>query len=80
METVRTRRPQPVEVKKCPACGGGHSFNLTAVIDELVGGMFMMTMHTETVTCSVTCPVKGVTIVIDVPVTLTSGESLVGVR
>jgi ferredoxin len=80
MEKVRTRRPQPVEVEKCPACGGCHSFNLTAVVDELVGGMFMMTIRTETMACSVTCPVKGVTIVIDVPVTLMSSESLIGVR
>lgn len=80
METVRTNRPQSFEISKCPACGGSHSFNLTAVIDESVGGMFLMTMRTEIMTCSLTCPVKGTTIVVDVPVTLVSGQSLVKVR
>lgn len=80
MEKVRTNRPQPFKVTNCPACGGDHSFNLTIIIDELVGGMFMMTMRTETITCSLTCPVKGTTIVIDVPVTLISGQSVVQVK
>ena len=80
MESVRTNRSQPFEVCKCPACGGSHSFDLTVVMDESVGGMFLMTMRTETMTCSLVCPVKGATIVVDVPVTLMSGQSLVEVR
>lgn len=80
MKTVRSNRPQPFEVSKCPACDGKHSFNLTVVIDSLVGGMFMMTMRNETMSCSLTCPVKGTTIIVEVPVTLVSGESLVQVR
>lgn len=80
METIRTSRQQLFKVDKCPACGGSHSYNLTTVIDESIGGMFMMTLRTETVACSLTCPAKGVPIVIDVPVTLVSGQSLVQVR
>ena len=80
METVRKNRAQTFKVSKCPACNGKHSFNLTAVIDELIGGIFMMTIRTETVACSLTCPVKGTTIVVDVPVTLMPGQSLVQVR
>lgn len=80
MQTIRVSRPEPFEIKKCPACGKKHSFNLTAIIEEVVGGIFMMTQRVETMTCSLTCPRKGITIVVDVPVTLVSGQSLVEVR
>jgi len=80
METIRVKRQQPFKIKKCPACKKKHSFNLTAIIDEVVGGMFMMTTRVEIMTCSLTCPDKGTTIVVEVPVTLMSGQSLVEVQ
>ena len=80
MKTIRTRRDQPFEVTNCPACGAKHSFNLAVVIDSEVGGMFMMTMRVETMACSLTCPNKNATIMVDVPLTLISGESLISVR
>lgn len=80
MEKVQRNRQQTIEITNCPACGGKHSFNLTVVIDEQVGGLFLMTMRTETRTCGLICPVKGTTIVVEVPVTLVSGQSLIQVR
>jgi|GEM_PF-2614628 len=80
METIRCKRMKEVEVKKCPACRKKHKFNLSILIDEAVGGFFMMMTRVETIACSFTCPVKGTTIVVEVPVTLTSGQSLAEVQ
>lgn len=80
METVRNKYRRSIEIKKCPVCGQAHVFEITTIIDEMVGGMFLMTMHTENVTCSLTCPTKNSPFAVDVPVTLSSGQSLVRVQ
>ena len=80
MQTVRSSRPARVAVAKCPACRGQHSFDFQAVIDEVVGVMHMMTSRVETRSCAVTCPTKNTTIMVDVPVTLWSGQTLVDVK
>jgi hypothetical protein len=80
METVRNSYRKKIEIKKCPECGQAHMFDITTVIDELVGGMFLMTMHTENVTCSLICPTKNSPFAADIPITLSSGQSLVRVK
>jgi hypothetical protein len=42
--------------------------------------MHMMTSRTETLTCAVSCPTKGTQFLVDVPVTLWSGQTLVSIR
>ncbi|MGZ5452425.1 MAG: hypothetical protein ACXW5U_31710 [Thermoanaerobaculia bacterium] len=50
------------------------------VIDEIVDVMFMMTVRTETTACAVVCPTKGQEFMVDVPVTLYSGQSVVSIQ
>jgi hypothetical protein len=80
MQTVRSSHPANVAVAKCPACGGQHAFDFQAVIDEVVGVMHLMTSRTETRSCAVSCPTKGTQFMVDVPVTLWSGQTLVNIR
>ncbi|MBN2346742.1 MAG: hypothetical protein JXO51_10175 [Candidatus Aminicenantes bacterium] len=80
METIRRKKMQEVEVKKCPACKKKHKFNVAILTDEAVGGFFLMVTRIETISCSFTCPDTGTTIVVEVPVTLTSGQSIAGVQ
>jgi hypothetical protein len=55
-------------------------YDFQAVIDEVVGVMHMMTMKVETKSCAVACPEKGSSFVVDVPVTLVSGQTLVALK
>lgn len=55
-------------------------YDFQAVIDEVVGVMHMMTMKVETRSCAVACPAKGSSFVVDVPVTLVSGQTLVTLK
>jgi RNase P subunit RPR2 len=80
MQTVRSRQTETVAVTDCPHCGSAHRFDLQAVIDEVIGVMHMVTTRTEIKTCAVTCPDKGQTLMVDVPVLLTSGQTLVSVK
>jgi hypothetical protein len=80
MHTVRKSLQTNVGMAKCPVCGGQHTFNFQAVIDEVVGVMHMTTSRVDTRSCSVTCPTKGTQFMVDVPVTLWSGQTLVNIR
>lgn len=80
MRTVRSTQSQQVSIENCPHCGSGHEFELSAVIDEVVGVMHMMKIETVVRQCSVMCPEKGLPIIVGVPVTLYSGQTLVDVR
>jgi hypothetical protein len=80
MRTIRSRQTETVTVTDCPHCGASHQFDLQAVIDETIGVMHMMTIRTEVKTCAVTCPDKGQTLMVDVPVLLTSGQTLVSIK
>lgn len=80
MQTQRVRRPANASVASCPICGGQHSFDFQTTIDEVVGVMYMMTSRVEIRTCAVVCPVKGTQFVVDVPVVLWSGQTLVAIQ
>ena len=80
MQTIRSRKSESVTVTDCPHCGASHQFDLQAVIDETIGVMHMFRMRTEVMTCAVTCPEKGQTLMVDVPVLMTSGQSLVSIQ
>ena len=80
MQTIRKRQCETVTVTGCPHCGKEHQFDLQAVIDETIGVMHMFTTWTETRSCAVSCPETGATFVVDVPVVLTSGQTLVSVK
>ena len=80
MQTIRRRQSETVTVTDCPHRGGTHAFNLQAVIEETLGVMHMMTTRIEIKSCAVTCPDKGKTLMVDVPVVLSSGQSLVSVK
>ena len=80
MQTVRNRKRESVTVAPCPICGGEHDFDLQATIDEVIGIMHMYTTRTEMTSCSLSCPEKGSYFVVDVPVVLSSGQSLVSIK
>ena len=80
MQTIRKRQRESVTVAPCPICGGGHDFDLQATIDERIGVMHMYTTRTVTKSCSLSCPEKGGAFVVDIPVVLTSGQSLVSIK
>jgi len=79
MRTVRKRYTKAVAVTSCPSCGNEHSFDFQLVMDEVTDVAFMMTSWVETSSCTVTCPKTGKDFVVDVPVTLWSGQTLVSV-
>jgi uncharacterized ParB-like nuclease family protein len=64
----------------CPICNGKHKYDFQALIDEVCGVMHMMTFKTETRACTVTCLAKGGSFVVDVPVSLSSGQTLVALK
>lgn len=80
MQTIRKRQSESITVTDCPHCGGEHQFDLQAIIDETIGVMHLMTMRTEIKSCSVLCPDKSASFVVDVPVVLSSGQTLVSVK
>ena len=80
MRTVRNAHSQTIADVQCPHCGQKHSFNFRVVIDAVVDVSFMMRFWVETTSCAVVCPTKGEEFMVDVPVTLYSGQSLVSVR
>jgi len=80
MHNIRSSRSASVVLTSCPACGQQHSFDFQAIIDEVVGVMHFMAIRTETRTCAVNCPNSGKLIMVDVPVTLYSGQTLVSVK
>lgn len=80
MQTIRKRQRESITVTDCPHCGAAHQFDLQAIIDETIGVMHMFTSRTEVKSCAVSCPDKGASFVVDVPVVLTSGQTLVSVK
>ena len=80
MRKVRSTQKQQALVRECPHCGASHQFDLTAVIDAIVDVMHMMSVREEVRSCSVICPVKNLPIIVDVPVTLYSGQTLINVQ
>lgn len=69
-----------ISVTKCPICQKLHDYDFKVMIAQAVGVMHMMTSWVEQRTCAVTCPSKGGTFMVEVPVTLWSGQELVGIR
>lgn len=80
MRTVRKILSKTVPVAKCPLCGKEHSFDFQLIIEEVVDVVFMMTSRSESKSCAVICPNKQAEFVVDVPVTLWSGQSLLEVK
>lgn len=80
MRTVRSKRAEHFSVAHCPMCSGKHIYDFQAVIDEVVDVMHMMTMKVETRPYSLACPEKAGSFVVDVPVTLVSGQTLVTLK
>ena len=77
MQTIRRARLETVSVASCPVCSGEHSFDFQAVIEERIGVMHAFTIRRETRSCAVICPDKGKRFMVDVPVTLAAGQTLV---
>ncbi len=75
METVTRTQSETLSVT-CPICGRQHKYNFKAIIEEVIGIMHLMVARTESKSCSVVCPDKGSSFVVDVPITLWSGQSL----
>lgn len=80
MQTIRKSKRETITVSNCPHCGSEHQFDLQAIIDETIGVMHMMTVRKEIKPCAVSCPENGNIFMVDVPVILTSGQTLVSVR
>lgn len=76
MDTITRSQSESAVVKPCPICGGRHEYNLRATIEETVGVMHMMVSRIETRSCTVVCPEKKEPFLIEVPVSLWSGQSL----
>lgn len=76
LRTERVRRTVSVSSTMCPICGGTHEFDFRALIEQVVGVMHMMTSHVESRTCWAQCPTNGGQFVVDVEVTLWSGQTL----
>jgi hypothetical protein len=55
-------------------------YNFQAIIDEVVGVIHMMRMFSDTKSITVVCPENGGAFVVDVPVALYSGQSLVSLK
>ena len=77
--TVRRQRSTEVTVDPCSACGGSHTFDLTAIVESVdVAGL--VAPHSETRTVVLKCPKTGKRISVDVSITLFGPEELVDVR
>ncbi len=80
LRTERYVQTTSISVATCPICQEVHDYDFKVMIDQAVGVMHMMTSRVERRTCAVTCPSKGGAFVVEVPVTLWSGQELVGIR
>lgn len=76
MSKVQAHRRVTLDVKECPICGDSHAFDFSALVETQMDVMHFMVSRKETRACSVSCPTKGKHFVIDVPITLWSGETL----
>lgn len=79
MRKQRVTQEASVSLAECPICNEVHYFNFSALIEEEIGVMHMMTSRVENRSCAVTCPTKGGNFMVDVPVTLWSGQKLIKV-
>lgn len=77
--TQRVTQTTSISLTQCPICNEVHSFDFKVLIEEMVGVMHMMTSRVDTRACTVNCPTKGGSFMVDVPVTLWSGQELLGV-
>lgn len=80
MTIVRKTYTKTITVTSCPSCGKDHTFDFQLVMDEVTDVVFMMASWVEKRSCTVSCPTTGKSFVVDVPVTLWSGQTLVSVK
>lgn len=79
MRKERVHQTVSVSSALCPVCGATHDLDFVALIEQVVGVMHMMTSRVESLTCLAQCPTKGEQFVVDVEVTLWSGQTLLRV-
>lgn len=79
IQKQRVTQTTSISLTQCPICAEVHSFDFNVLIEEMVGVMHMMTSRVERRTCAVNCPTKGGSFIVDVPVTLWSGQELLRV-
>lgn len=79
VQSQRFTQTTSISLTQCPICNQVHNYDFNVLIQEIVGVMHMMTSRVESRTCAVTCPAKGGSFMVDVPVTLWSGQKLLKV-
>ena len=79
MAKQRWSRIEKLTLKECERCKGEHVFSLKVIFDEEVDVMGQMGIKTQVQDVVLTCPNTGKTIIVSVPISLTTLEDLVKV-
>lgn len=73
-------RSLQVLLEKCPACGGSHTFDFEAIMEERIAAFFSADNTTETHEIVTQCPTKLQRIIIPINITVVGGEVVAEIR
>jgi len=80
MSKERRVREETITVAKCERCGKQHTFPIEIIFDSLVNVMGLFGYKQQSQDVVLVCPKTGKNIVVSVPVTLTTLQTLVKIQ